>query len=97
MWTRKPSARMNIVIVAGVLITVLTCIPVLWQMRGHPRGMYVLFFAEMWERFAFYGMRALLVLYRTNHFLFSERDAAGEYGAYQTLAYLLPLGGGDPG
>ena len=85
---------MNIVIVAGVLITVLTCIPVLWQMRGHPRGMYVLFFAEMWERFAFYGMRALLVLYLTKHFLFSDRDAAGQYGAYQSLAYLLPLVGG---
>lgn len=85
---------MNIVIVAGVLITVLTCIPVLWQMRGHPRGMYVLFFAEMWERFAFYGMRALLVLYLTKHFLFSDSAAAGQYGAYQSLGYMLPLVGG---
>ena len=88
------STRMNIVIVAGVLITVLTCIPVLWQMRGHPRGMYVLFFAEMWERFAFYGMRALLVLYLTKHFLFSDVAAAGQYGAYQSLGYMLPLVGG---
>ena len=85
---------MNIVIVAGVLITVLTCLPVLWQLRGHPRGLYVLFFAEMWERFSFYGMRALLVLYLTKHFLFSDRLAGAHYGAYQSLAYLLPLVGG---
>ena len=85
---------MNIVIVAAVMITVLTCLPVLWQMRGHPRGLYVLFFTEMWERFAFYGMRALLVLYLTKHFLFSDRMASAHYGAFQSLAYLLPLVGG---
>ena len=85
---------MNIVIFAGALITVLTCAPVMWQLRGHPRGLYVLFFAEMWERFAFYGMRAILVLYLTKHFLFDDRSANGQYGAYQSLAYLLPLVGG---
>ena len=85
---------MNIVIVAGVLITVLTCIPVLLQLRGHPRGLFVLFFAEMWERFAFYGLRALLILYLTKHFLFDDKAAASQYGAYTTLVYLLPLVGG---
>ncbi len=85
---------MNIVIVAGVLITLLTCLPVLWQMRGHPRGMYVLFFVEMWERFAFYGLRALLILYLTKHFLFSDHAAGGQLGAYLSLVYLLPLVGG---
>lgn len=85
---------MNIVIVAGVLITVLTCIPVLWQLRGHPRGLFVLFFAEMWERFSFYGLRALLILYLTKHFLFSDKAAGAQYGAYTTLVYLLPLAGG---
>lgn len=85
---------MNIVIVASVVITLLTCLPVLWQLRGHPRGLYVLFFTEMWERFAFYGMRALLVLYLTKHFLFSDRMAAAHYGAVLSLAYLLPLVGG---
>ena len=85
---------MNIVIVAGVLITVLTCIPVLLQLRGHPKGLFVLFFAEMWERFSFYGLRALLILYLTKHFLFDDKAAASQYGAYTTLVYLLPLAGG---
>ena len=85
---------MNIVIVAGVLITVLTCIPVLVQLRGHPRGLFVLFFAEMWERFSYYGMRALLILYLTKHFLFDDKAAGAQYGAYTTLVYLLPLVGG---
>ncbi|MBA3070428.1 MAG: peptide MFS transporter [Hyphomonas sp.] len=61
---------------------------------GHPTGLFVLFFAEMWERFSYYGMRALLVLYLTKHFLF-ERDAAyGLYGAYTTLVYITPVIGG---
>ena len=85
---------MNIVIVAGVLITVLTCIPVLLQLRGHPRGLYVLFFAEMWERFSYYGLRALLILYLTKHFLFDDKAAAAQYGAFTTMAYLMPLIGG---
>ncbi len=85
---------MNIVLVAGVVITVLTCIPVLLQLRGHPRGLFVLFFAEMWERFSYYGMRALLILYLTKHFLFDDKAAGAQYGAYTTLVYLLPLVGG---
>ena len=85
---------MNIVLVAGVIITVLTCIPVLLQLRGHPRGLFVLFFAEMWERFSYYGMRALLILYLTKHFLFDDKAAGAQYGAYTTLVYLLPLVGG---
>ncbi|MEZ5945828.1 MAG: peptide MFS transporter [Hyphomonas sp.] len=61
---------------------------------GHPTGLFVLFFTEMWERFSYYGMRALLVLYLTKHFLF-ERDAAyGLYGAYTTLVYITPVIGG---
>ena len=61
---------------------------------GHPRGLAVLFFAEMWERFSFYGMRALLVLYLTQHFLFSDEKAQGVYAAYASLVYLMPLVGG---
>ena len=66
----------------------------LWQIRNHPRGLYVLFFAEMWERFSYYGMRALLVLYLTKHFLFTQDAAYGIYGAYTTLVYILPVIGG---
>jgi hypothetical protein len=85
---------MNIVIVAGVLVTLLTCIPVLMQLRSHPRGLFVLFFAEMWERFSYYGMRGILIFYLTQHFLFDDSYAQGQYGAYTSLVYLLPLIGG---
>ena len=66
----------------------------LYQMRNHPKGLYVLFFAEMWERFSYYGMRALLILYLTKHFLFSDTEAYGIYGAYTTLVYVTPVIGG---
>jgi POT family proton-dependent oligopeptide transporter len=61
---------------------------------GHPRGLAVLFLTEMWERFSFYGMRALLVLYLTQHFLFGDREAQGLYAAYASLVYLAPVLGG---
>jgi POT family proton-dependent oligopeptide transporter len=83
-----------IVIVAGVIITLLTCIPVLMQLRTHPRGLFVLFFAEMWERFSYYGMRGILIFYLTQHFLYDDSYAQGQYGAYTSLVYLLPLIGG---
>jgi POT family proton-dependent oligopeptide transporter len=61
---------------------------------GHPRGLFVLFFAEMWERFSYYGMRALLILYLTKHFLFSDEKAYVIYGAYTALVYITPVIGG---
>ncbi len=61
---------------------------------GHPRGLFVLFFAEMWERFSYYGMRALLIFYLTKHWLFSDKDASIIYGAYTALVYITPVIGG---
>lgn len=62
---------------------------------GHPRGLFVLFFAEMWERFSFYGMRALLVLYMIKGFLgYGDSDAYTVYGAYTALVYMTPFFGG---
>lgn len=61
---------------------------------GHPRGLVTLFFTEMWERFSYYGMRALLVIYLVQHFLFSPEEAQGIYGAYAALVYLMPVLGG---
>lgn len=61
---------------------------------GHPRGLVILFFTEMWERFSYYGMRALLVLYLTQHFLFGPAEAQGIYAAYAALVYLMPVLGG---
>jgi POT family proton-dependent oligopeptide transporter len=61
---------------------------------GHPRELVRLFTTEMWERFGYYGMRALLTLYLTKHFLFSDQQATGLYGGYTALVYLTPLVGG---
>lgn len=61
---------------------------------GHPRGLYVLFFAEMWERFSYYGMRAILVFYLLQHWLFAEDKAYLIYGAYTALVYITPVIGG---
>ena len=61
---------------------------------GHPHQLARLFTTEMWERFGYYGMRALLTLYLTKHFLFSDQQATGLYGGYTALVYLTPLIGG---
>ena len=86
---------MNIVILLGVVITLVTGLPVLLQiLKNHPKGLIICFFAEMWERFSFYGMRGLLIFYLTQHFLFDDGFATGQYGTYGSLVYLLPLIGG---
>lgn len=61
---------------------------------GHPKGLLYLFFAELWERFSFYGMRALLVLYMTKQLVFSDDMAFGVYAAYMSLVYVTPMIGG---
>lgn len=62
---------------------------------GHPTGLYTLFFAEMWERFSYYGMRALLVLYMIKGFLrYGDSQAYSVYGAYTALVYMTPFFGG---
>src|SRR6266446_3908442 len=61
---------------------------------GHPLGLYVLFFTEMWERFSYYGMRALLILYMVNYFKMSQKEASEIYKWYTSLVYLTPLLGG---
>jgi POT family proton-dependent oligopeptide transporter len=61
---------------------------------GHPPQLARLFTTEMWERFGYYGMRALLTLYLTKHFVFGDRQATGLYGGFTALVYLTPLIGG---
>lgn len=62
---------------------------------GHPTGLYTLFFAEMWERFSYYGMRALLVLYMIKGYLgYGDSQAYSVYGAYTALVYMTPFFGG---
>ncbi|MDQ1191732.1 POT family proton-dependent oligopeptide transporter [Brevundimonas vesicularis] len=86
---------MNIVVALGLIITFATGVPVLMQiLKNHPRGLIILFFAEMWERFSYYGMRGILIFFLTQHFLFDDAMAGSTYGSYTSLVYLLPLLGG---
>ncbi len=62
--------------------------------KEHPKGLPVLFMTEIWERFSYYGMRALLVLYMTRELLYNDEKAYGVYGAYTALVYATPLLGG---
>ena len=64
------------------------------EFLGHPKGLYMLFFAEMWERFSYYGMRALLIFYLTQHWLFNDAKSTLIYGAYTSLVYITPVLGG---
>ncbi len=64
------------------------------EKKGHPKGLWVLFGTEMWERFNFYGMRALLTLFLVNSLMMKEADASLIYGGFLGLCYLTPLLGG---
>jgi POT family proton-dependent oligopeptide transporter len=69
------------------------------QWFGHPRGLATLFFTEMWERFSYYGMRALLILYMVGSVQqpglgFGEKRAATIYGLYTMMVYLMGIPGG---
>src|SRR5438552_14739734 len=61
---------------------------------GHPRGLYLLFFTEMWERFSYYGMRAIFILFMTKALFMDKAQASKIYGSYTGLVYLTPLLGG---
>jgi proton-dependent oligopeptide transporter, POT family len=64
------------------------------QGTKHPKGLWVLFGTEMWERFNFYGMRAILTLFMVNSLLMKEEDASLIYGGFLGLCYLTPMLGG---
>lgn len=68
--------------------------PVTVIKKGHPKGLYVLFATEMWERFNYYGLRAVLVLFMTKALLFDKVFSSNLYGSYTSLIYLTPLLGG---
>ena len=61
---------------------------------GHPKGLFVCFATEMWERFSYYGMRALLILYLTKHWEFTDATSYLIYGAYTSLVYIMLVFGG---
>ncbi|MFT5753698.1 MAG: POT family proton-dependent oligopeptide transporter [Flavobacterium sp.] len=61
---------------------------------GHPKALFILFFTEMWERFSFYGMKALLIFYLTKYHLFSDDTGNLLIGSYAALVYAVPVIGG---
>jgi len=64
------------------------------ELFGHPKGLFVCFFTEMWERFSFYGMKALLLLYMLKHHLFGDQMGYATLGAYAGMVYAMPVIGG---
>ena len=64
------------------------------ELFGQPVGLYILFFTEMWERFSFYGMKALLIFYLTKYHLFSDDSGNLLIGSYAALVYAVPVIGG---
>lgn len=64
------------------------------EIFGHPVGLFILFFTEMWERFSFYGMKALLIFYLTKYHLFSDSTGNLLIGSYAALVYAVPVIGG---
>ena len=76
------------------MTTLTATTPAVASKAAHPRGLYVLFATEMWERFSYYGMRALLVLYLVNALGYKRVDALEMYGIYTGLVYLTPIFGG---
>lgn len=62
--------------------------------KKHPKGLYVLFAVEMWERFNYYGMRAILIYFMTQALMFNKQFASELYGGYTSLVFLTPLIGG---
>jgi len=83
-----------IMLSAWTFVAIWTAGVIASQRRVHPKALFYLFFVELWERFSYYGMRALLILYLTKSFGFSDDKAYGIYGAYGALVYATPVLGG---
>ncbi|MBK7147718.1 MAG: peptide MFS transporter [Bacteroidetes bacterium] len=83
-----------IIAIGALFSTIMIGVTFFINRANHPKALWMLFFTEMWERFSFYGMRALLMLYMTQVLFFSDKDANQQYGAYNALVYTMPLIGG---
>ena len=95
-WNESDWIAVIAVVLLGVFLTIGAKIAIQKEPEfvGHPKGLYMLFFAEMWERFSYYGMRALLIFYLTQHWLFNDSKSNLIYGAYTSLVYITPVLGG---
>lgn len=94
-----PAEQFQILMFSIVIAIILTVMVWIFNQKEHPPGLRLLFFTEMWERFSYYGMRGLLILYLTKTYMegglgFSEKHAGWIYGIYTGLVYLTPIIGG---
>ncbi len=96
LWQEQDWIAAIAVVVLGMFLAVGAKIAIQKEpeFAGHPKGLYMLFFAEMWERFSYYGMRAILIFYLTQHWLFGDSKSSLIYGAYTSLVYITPVLGG---
>ena len=96
LWNEGDWIAVIAVVVLGAFLSIGAMVAIRREPEflGHPKGLYMLFFAEMWERFSYYGMRALLIFYLTQHWLFSDSKSNLIYGAYTSLVYITPVLGG---
>ena len=92
--TRRPVAAILWPLPFRSLRVNTAALPASDEFLGHPKGVYVCFFTEMWERFSFYGMKALLLLYLIEHHKFGDAIGLDVLGAYGGLVYCLPVFGG---
>jgi POT family proton-dependent oligopeptide transporter len=83
-----------LIIIGAIFSAVMIGVAYVINHKEQPKQIWMLFFTEMWERFSFYGMRALLILYMTHVLFFPDKDANLQYGAYNALVYTMPLLGG---
>ncbi|MCO6495170.1 MAG: peptide MFS transporter [Bacteroidetes bacterium] len=89
----------SLMLIAWVAVAIWVGFVILLNRKIHPKALFALFMVELWERFSYYGMRALLVLYMTSEIIkggfgFTDAKAYGIYAAYGALVYLTPLIGG---
>ena len=91
MWTFRVAVVALAAFLIGGVVIITRPQP---EVVGHPKGLFLLFLAEMWERFSYYGMRALLIFYLVQHWLFTDSEASIIYGAYTALVYITPVVGG---
>ena len=84
----------KILIIAWAFVFLWVTPIIFFQRKHHPAALFILFFSELWERFSFYGMRALLTLYIVHELLWGDSRAYEIYGAYGALVYATPILGG---
>lgn len=92
-WGQLPFA-VKIMAIAWLFVLIWVPTIIYFNRKSHPKALFILFFAELWERFSFYGMRALLTLFMIKSFGWEDQKSYGIYGAYGALVYATPILGG---